>query len=164
LREPLADAVAKVQAVILIGQDRFGIVGLLSATLPVFAVSLRQQFGFPQGVDQPYLAFTGIARPAKFYQTLSETGVAVTATQDFPNHYPYAPRDVLGLIHRARAMGVRLVTTPKDFVRLPTDALASLVDVAGLDLIWQDEAALIAFLNRSAPGLVQRRAERRDVP
>lgn len=159
LREPLADVLEKVHAVILIGQDRFDIAGLLSGILPVFAVSLRQHFGFPHGADQPYLAFTGIARPAKFHQTLREIGVIVRETRDFPNHYPYAPKDVLGLIHRAQALGVRLVTTPKDFVRLPTGALTSLVDVAGLDLIWQDEGALTTFLSRSAPGLVQRRTD-----
>jgi tetraacyldisaccharide 4'-kinase len=159
LREPLADVVDKVQAVILIGEDRLDITGLLSGTLPVFPVSLRQHFNFPHGAGQRYLAFTGIARPTKFYQTLRDIGVVVVETRDFPNHYPYEPGDVRSLIRHAQAMGVRLVTTPKDFVRLPTGALTPLVDVAGLDLIWQDEAALSAFLNHSAPGLIQHRTE-----
>ncbi len=146
LREPLPDILAKIQAVILIGQDRFGIASLLPATVPVFSVSIKQHFTFPHGPDQPYLAFTGIARPTKFHQTLQDIGVVVKETKDFPNHYPYTPGDIRALIHRARSTGLRLVTTPKDFVRLPTGALAPLVDVAGLDLIWQDEAAFTAFL------------------
>jgi tetraacyldisaccharide 4'-kinase len=143
LREPLSDVVAKIQAAILIGEDRFAIGPLLSAAVPVFPVSLRQHFAFPHGANQPYLAFAGIARPAKFYETLRNTGAAVKETQDFPNHYPYTTSDVLGLIHRARSKGLRLVTTPKDHVRLPA---TSLVDVAALDLVWQDEAAFTAFL------------------
>lgn len=147
LREKLSGVVRKVQAVVLIGEDRFDISGLMAGRLPVFRVSLRQRFEFPFGAEQPYLAFAGIARPGKFYRTLRDAGVVLKDTQDFPNHYPYALPDVLRLIRRAQAIGARLITTPKDSVRLPATPI---VDVAGLELVWEDEAGFLAFVKEHA--------------
>ena len=73
--------------------------------------------------------------------------MVVKETWDFPNHYPYALSDVLALIRRAQRIGARLVTTPKDFVRLPAQ---SIVDVAGLELVWEDEAGFMAFVKERA--------------
>ena len=40
------------------------------------------------------LAFAGIGRPSKFYDTLVELGYDVVETQDFADHYAYTKEDI----------------------------------------------------------------------
>lgn len=67
---------------------------------------------------RPVLAYAGIGRPQKFFDTLKETRVEVAQTRTFPDHHVYAPRDARELLSAAAAADLRLVTTEKDLVRL----------------------------------------------
>ena len=137
LREPPRAAAARCQAAILIGPDAAHVRAALPPGLPVLTARLVP--------DQPLhgrrlLAFAGIARPSKFYATLREAGADLAATQDFPDHHRYTPRELDTLVRRAATLGATLATTPKDAVRLPP-ALRGQVLVAGITLAWDDPAA-----------------------
>ncbi len=99
------------------------------------------------------LAFAGIGRPSKFYDSCRQAGLAVLATQDFPDHYRYSENDLETLIKRAQEKGLRLITTAKDFVRVPETFRASIA-VLTVDLIFADsekvkERVLTPLLNKS---------------
>ncbi|WP_421722790.1 tetraacyldisaccharide 4'-kinase [Bauldia sp.] len=64
------------------------------------------------------LAFAGIGRPAKFFESLDAAGVSVIKTAAFPDHHRYTAADASRLIADADRQGLRLVTTEKDRVRL----------------------------------------------
>jgi tetraacyldisaccharide 4'-kinase len=68
---------------------------------------------------QRVVAFAGIGRPAKFFATLRELGVTITAARDFPDHHRYSESDLAALAAAAQAENAALVTTAKDWVRLP---------------------------------------------
>ena len=80
----------------------------------------------------PILAFAGIGRPEKFFDTLAEIGAPVAKTMPFPDHHPYTEADAARLLAAADADGLRLVTTEKDMARLAagTGAVARLRDRA----------------------------------
>ncbi len=64
------------------------------------------------------LAFAGIGRPDKFFQTLRECGAIIEAAHSFPDHHPYNATDIAGLRQETERKGLLAVTTEKDFVRI----------------------------------------------
>jgi tetraacyldisaccharide 4'-kinase len=64
------------------------------------------------------LAFAGIGRPEKFFETLRAAGLEVVATRAFPDHHPFLEDDLAALRGAAAARGLTLVTTEKDLARL----------------------------------------------
>lgn len=69
----------------------------------------------------PVIGFAGIARPEKFYATLKSHGARVIATRSFPDHHRFTEREARALLKEAEARGAMLVTTEKDWVRLPEE-------------------------------------------
>jgi tetraacyldisaccharide 4'-kinase len=69
----------------------------------------------------PVIGFAGIARPEKFYDTLKSHGARVIATHSFPDHHRFTEREARALLKEAEARGAMLVTTEKDWVRLPEE-------------------------------------------
>jgi tetraacyldisaccharide 4'-kinase len=67
------------------------------------------------------IGFAGIANPKKFYATLSQNGARLTGTRSFPDHHLYTERQAERLLRWAREWNAMLVTTEKDWVRLPED-------------------------------------------
>jgi tetraacyldisaccharide 4'-kinase len=134
LRETLAEGIARVQAAVVIGPDLHGIGHLLDDRMPVLGARLA-------AVDaeawrgRRVIAFAGIGRPQKFFDTLTELGAELVGTQEFPDHHPYGVADIRPLLEAASASGARLVTTAKDRVRLPA-GLATEVDVLRVKLAW----------------------------
>ena len=78
--------------------------------------------------EQPFLAFCGIGRPAKFFDTLRSAGIAAVKCRAFPDHHPYTEADARSLLAQAKALKAQLITTAKDLARLKgaTGALAEL--------------------------------------
>jgi tetraacyldisaccharide 4'-kinase len=137
LREPVAAAAARCRAAVLIGSDATGALSRLPPDLPVLRAGLVQDPSIAALAGQRVLAFAGIAIPEKFFGPLRRAGSVVAAARAFPDHHPYLPRDLAALQLQAEALDARLVTTPKDAVRLPPGFRAN-VTVVGVGLIWED--------------------------
>ncbi len=144
LREPLAAAVARVQAAVLIGADETGALAHLPAALPVLRA--RQVPGSMVDLQgRKIVAFAGIGRPAKFFASVRALGGNLVATHEFPDHHVYRASDSARLLGDASAQGAQLVTTAKDYVKLP-DTLRAASAVVTVRLHWDDEAALERLL------------------
>lgn len=128
LREPVAAAAARCAAALLIGADETGALARLPAGLPV----LRAELVSDPPPPGPLVAFAGIGRPEKFRETLEAAGATVRALHPFPDHHPYAEAELAPLL----AAGAAVVTTPKDFVRVPP-ALRPRITPVGVRLAWR---------------------------
>ncbi|MGO4525243.1 tetraacyldisaccharide 4'-kinase [Microvirga sp. 2MCAF35] len=64
------------------------------------------------------LAFAGIGRPGKFFETLRACGAVVEAAHSFPDHHRYTAAELTTLQNEAEARGLTAVTTEKDFARI----------------------------------------------
>ena len=64
------------------------------------------------------VAFAGIGRPQKFFDSLQACGARLVARHGFPDHYPYRPSDIAALQRQAEALDALLVTTEKDMVKI----------------------------------------------
>ena len=67
----------------------------------------------------PVIAFAGIGRPEKAFATIRNSGARVIATHAFGDHHRYTEREARKLLDEAEAKKAMLVTTAKDWERLP---------------------------------------------
>ena len=141
LREPVAAALRRVQAAIMIGDDDTAAQIILPTSLPVLRASLKPDDALKMLTGKRLFAFGGIARPAKFFAMLEQAGMQVAGTASFADHHPYSPAELRMLRDKAHQLGAVAVTTPKDTVRIPAGERAGFQTI-GVSLAWQDEAAL----------------------
>jgi tetraacyldisaccharide 4'-kinase len=113
LREPVAQGLARADAVVLVGD---GEPDLKSYSGPVLRAHLKVDGAAFAGTD--VFAFAGIGRPEKFVASLEECGANITGRCFFADHHRYAEDEILQL--KMVAGSAMLVTTEKDFVRLTT--------------------------------------------
>jgi tetraacyldisaccharide 4'-kinase len=120
LRAPLRTQIVRSDAVIVVGSGapgdrmvrriaRAGRIVLRGAITP----ATRQNWA-----DRRFIAFAGIGRPEKFFNTLDRAGVQLADVKGFPDHHPYSEEDARKLLARADQEGVGLITTSKDHARL----------------------------------------------
>lgn len=146
LREPPSVALARADAVIVMGTDRHGLAdGAAAAGRPVLHARLEPDEHAARLKDEPVVAFAGIARPAKFFATLEDVGARLVARFAFPDHHRFDPDELMQMADLAAASGARLVTTAKDHVRLPVEARA-MTETVGVHVVWSDPAAVDALL------------------
>ncbi len=146
LREGLDDALARAQAVVLLGEDRHGLLDRLDRRIPVLAARLLPGPTAPDLAGQAVLAFAGIGRPQKFFATLRQAGATISVEHAFADHHPYSRAELAALLREAEQRGLRAVTTEKDLVRLPHD-LRGAVTVLPVEVAWENEAETLAFLH-----------------
>ena len=118
LREPVAEGLARAQGIILMG-DGERPEELAGTSLPLLRARIVPHLSEITGT---YVAFAGIGRPEKFFDTLAESGATVADAVPFPDHHTYTARDLKYLRDLARERQARLITTTKDHARLlPAD-------------------------------------------
>tara|TARA_A100001037_G_scaffold272715_1_gene269082 strand:+ start:49 stop:1047 length:999 start_codon:yes stop_codon:yes gene_type:complete len=153
LREPLARALDRVQAVIVLdgaatGQDGGWpqTIDRLHPGLPVFRARLTPEMEAVRLLEQPVIAFAGLGRPEKFFSLLHGMGCDLAGTYAFADHHRYSPDEIMKIVEEATSKGARPVTTAKDAVRLPVEA-AGMVDVIHVVVEFEDEAGIDALLH-----------------
>jgi tetraacyldisaccharide 4'-kinase len=146
LREPVEAAARRAQAAVLIGEDETGALDLLPASMPVLRARLAPGPEAAMLAGQPVLAFCGIANPRKFFATLQEAGAVLAGRQAYADHYPFDEGDLKDLVEEAESLRAILVTTRKDFVRIPP-AYRARVTVVTVTLAWEEPARIEALLD-----------------
>ena len=91
------------------------------------------------------VGFAGIAKPWRFEAALRAAGVELADFAAFPDHAAFRPRDLVFLRARAALYGAGLVTTEKDWVRLPAE-LRGEVTPWPVRAVFEDEQALSELL------------------
>ena len=120
LREPLEAGLAKADAFLFIGDDKMDAKELLPEGVPVFDAKLEAVEDELPPKNQKYVAFAGLGYPQKFFDFLSKhLGYEIVETIAFADHCPYERRDVQDLRSKAKALDAELITTEKDYLRLP---------------------------------------------
>ncbi|ABI77857.1 tetraacyldisaccharide 4'-kinase [Hyphomonas neptunium ATCC 15444] len=141
LREKVPEGLARADAVILMGAGPVP-PEVTASSLPVLRARLAPLAAPPPG---PLVAFAGIGRPQKFFDSLAQAGGNVSDAVPFGDHHPYTKGDVQFLRSLAHDHGARLITTTKDHVRLPLDAQSEIL-AWPVTAVFEDTAALDAVL------------------
>ncbi|NEX94896.1 tetraacyldisaccharide 4'-kinase, partial [Caulobacter sp. 17J65-9] len=114
---------------------------------PVLVARLEQAAPPPPG---PLVGFAGIAKPWKFERAITAAGAELVAFEPFPDHAAYDEDTLTRLAERAQASGAGLVTTEKDWVRLPSHWRAR-VSPWRIRARFDDEPAAKALLAEISP-------------
>lgn len=141
LREDLNGAIGRADAVAIIGTNSQRIGISISDDKPVLAARFVPRIEDDDLSGTAVLAFAGIGRPQKFFDTLAGMGCNLVATRAFADHHPYTSDEVMQLLEEAAAAGAVAVTTEKDAVRLPAES-RDIVRTLGVTLEWRDPGAL----------------------
>jgi tetraacyldisaccharide 4'-kinase len=142
LRERLSAGLARADAIVMLGDVTTDSSWLDRFEKPVLFAKLEPSAPPPEG---KLLAFAGLARPEKFFDTLTAAGATVEDTAPFADHHPYSEDDLRLLAQLAEERGARLITTEKDAARLSPDWRGR-VAVLPVTARFDDEAALDSLL------------------
>lgn len=149
MREPLAAGLARATAVVvLLPADLAAPDPELIAQFgdrPVLTAHLEPAEAPPRG---PQLGFAGVGKPWKVERALKAAGCDLVDFAPLPDHFAYTEPALQRLADRARQFGAGLITTEKDWVRLPKPWRAR-VTAWPVRAHFDDPAALDALLSRA---------------
>lgn len=146
LREPFAVGLARADAVVILMPP--GLVSpdpellALFGDKPVLIARLEPAAPPPPG---PQVGFAGVAKPWKVERSLVAAGCELKDFAGFPDHAPFTEAALTALAERAVVFGAGLVTTEKDWARLPAE-WRSRVTAWPVRARFEDEAAARALL------------------
>ena len=114
LREPKKRA-GRADAIIVIRNSHKKKKFNLPVGVPIFYAENKTVMS--RGKNERLVAFAGIGYPKKFFNSLS----GVVARRAFGDHYQYTAQDMENLFKLAERKNAKLITTEKDWVRLPNN-------------------------------------------
>lgn len=132
----------RASAIMLIGEDTHDLAASFGK-FPVFKGRIKPVSPSPLTYD--VVAFAGIGRPEKFYQSLSGCGFNIVETRDFPDHHFYTEDELNQLIALGKQHKAPVYTTAKDFVKIPP-RLQSKFKVLEIAIEWENPSELANFI------------------
>lgn len=122
LRVPFASGVGQLDLAVINGVDETGLAGRIPAGVRQFTARLHPEKSVIEELaDTPLLAFAGIGRPKRFFASLEAAGGNVVRKLSFADHHPYSQHDLMQILEDAQRHGAEMITTQKDWMRLPAD-------------------------------------------
>jgi tetraacyldisaccharide 4'-kinase len=146
LRESVRAGLARADGVVLVGAGSPELPGyqgtILRASLePRDGAGLR---------GMKLVAFAGIGRPEKFFDTLRRLDAVLVDTLAFPDHHNFTAAEIARLKSKAKGEGALLVTTEKDFVRLTAAESKDILPVP-VEARFEDASALEHLVAKAFP-------------
>lgn len=143
LRDRVDIALDNVDKILLIGDDKTSIMDHIKERVKgrefeVIAADIEQSSKHDDSLI--YVAFAGIANPSKFFDSLREKlNLVVEEQVSFPDHYKYSEEDFEYLESLALECNAQLITTEKDFVKIPDGIFSpEEIEVVNIDLKFRD--------------------------
>ncbi len=93
-----------------------------------------------------YLIFSGIGNPDSFFEILKINKFLIKDQFIFPDHYNYAEKDYLNIIERSKELNTKIITTEKDFMKIPK-RYQKKIKCLKVDLEINNQRKLINFIN-----------------
>jgi tetraacyldisaccharide 4'-kinase len=153
LRAPLAAQWPRTDALVIVGQGAAvpDITQDAQARgIPVFCASLVPDPDVVRSLQgHSFIAFAGIGRPQKFFESVQNHGAHLHAQYAFADHRPYPQREIEQLLAESLRANVSLITTTKDMARLTPAQRVMLSDrlkVLPVHLVFEDEPAFESWL------------------
>ena len=147
LREPIKTGLARADLIVVLGPHDGSFTSSLPSNIEIVAGTLTPAPSASSFSHGRVMAFAGIGRPEKFFETVAELGCEVAATKAFPDHHIYTDGELANLRDQADRAGARLLTTEKDLVRIGRDRAAGLTALP-VSVTWSDDRALEAPFSR----------------
>ena len=140
-REPLSRAMERAGIVICVGQK----------TKPDWADYAAWLEPDNPPPAQNVVAFSGIARPHRFYDMLSDHGFTIAAKFTFPDHHQLSANELAEIRKCAAIEQAAMMTTAKDFVRLAKSDREGIVPYRVKMVVDHPKDLYQTILSKAAP-------------
>ena len=122
MRQKLEVGIKNIDLVIFNGKDETGLGQKIPPHIPIFTGELQPDEEIVEKMkNRRVYGFAGIGNPSRFFKTLNNIGADLVGEAHFADHHPYTDADLTQLYEEAMQSGAELVTTQKDWMRLPAD-------------------------------------------
>lgn len=121
LRESPMEGINKSDLVLVIGdrnEDLENQIRSVKESIPIFRAHMEVVNPVPIENNR-VVGFCGLGYPKKFKNTLIDCGYEVIDFVSFSDHHPYTITEIQKLLNGAKSVNASLVTTMKDFVKIP---------------------------------------------
>ena len=148
LRENPNSGIMRAQAAVIIGKDKHNLTSFIKNA----GVTLLHAHFEPSPIavekltEQNVLAFSGIGRPAKFFNSLEKIGAKIVEKFEFSDHHLFTTQELEQIFALTLEKTLIPVTTEKDWVRLPKEYQAK-TQTLPITVRWEEEALLNKILN-----------------
>ncbi len=146
LRESINRGLSRTNLVIVIGNPSKEIKKIVPDHIPIIESKFEIKKENKSFKGQKIVAFAGIAYPEKFFNSLKVQGANIIKEISYPDHHIYNENDMLSLVETANKTQSILVSTKKDYVRIPK-SYRSLVNTLEGEIIFKDEQLLREILS-----------------
>ena len=146
LRAPLLDQLWRADGIVTVGNGEAGDALTRRAARAGKAV-LRAEVRVRNAeavAGRRFVAFAGIGKPAKFFDSLAAAGGLARAERPFPDHHLYSSKELQRLTLEGRWNEADLITTAKDAARLRHRASAAFLadlKILDIDVVFEPGAA-----------------------
>ncbi len=147
LRESIKRGLSRTHLVVVIGNASEKIKDTIPKDIPIIEAKFEINKENKIFKGQNITAFAGIAYPEKFFQSLQEQGGKIVKKISYPDHYIYSENDLLSLAEIANKTKSILVSTKKDYIRIPK-SYRSLVNTLEGEIIFNNEKDLVKMLSK----------------
>ncbi len=96
-------------------------------------------------IDKSYIIFSGIGNPDSFKKLLIKNKFKIIEEITFPDHYNYQYKDILKIIDKANSNNAEIITTEKDFKRIPQN-FKEKISFLEINMKIKNESKLVQFL------------------
>lgn len=143
LRAPFRTQLKRTDALLIVGDSRWGHYIAARAGLPIFHARLVPDMAAVGDLKaRKVLAFAGIGDPDKFFATAQAAGIAIAERKAFPDHHRFSAEEAGELVMRAERSGLALLTTEKDRARMTGEpvlaALAAKSHVLPVTMVMEE--------------------------
>ena len=146
LREKIQTGLSRANIAVVIGDMSEELINIMPKNITVFNAKFEIDKNNEIFKGKNITAFAGIAYPDKFYDSLDEQGAKIVKKISYPDHYIYTENDMLSLAETANKTKSILVSTKKDYVRIPK-SYRSLVNTLDGEIIFKDEELVVKILS-----------------
>lgn len=146
MREPFESGADKVDIIMSVGNNtppNSKLTKLIQqSNKPYFEAHIKADENIDH--NKKYIAFCGIGNPEKFYNSFDQNSFNIIEKISFPDHHIYKESDLNKLYILAKQNNAELITTRKDYVKLPGHQKINVLDVK-LDFA-KDEAKMQSLI------------------
>tara|TARA_B100001540_G_scaffold180375_1_gene159077 strand:+ start:1092 stop:2099 length:1008 start_codon:yes stop_codon:yes gene_type:complete len=145
LRESIKRGLDRTNLVIVIGEITNDLRKIIPNQIPIIDANFDIKDTNQIFKGKKITAFAGIAYPEKFFNSLRDQGGKLVKEISYSDHHIYTENDILSLAESANKTKSILVTTRKDFVRIPK-TYRSLINTLDGEIVFENEELLTEII------------------
>ena len=154
LRESIKRGLSRTNLIIVIGVVKQSLKEIIPNHIPIISAKFNINNENKIFKGQRITAFAGIAYPEKFFTSLKEQGAKIVKEVTYPDHHIFDENDLLSLVEMANKTKSILVSTQKDFVRIPK-SYRSLVNTLEGEITFENEDLIKEILTNVVENHIQ---------